>query len=60
MQHHTLAQPTLIIEARLEVGVTLSVELLTPDELGTEDDALVVLVVCDGGSVSMGVDVKDR
>lgn len=55
---HTLAQPTLIIEARLEVGVTLSVELLTPDEFWAEDDAFVV--VCDDGSVSIGVDVNDR
>jgi hypothetical protein len=36
-------QPTFIIEARLEVGVTLSVELLTPDEFWAEDDALVVV-----------------
>jgi hypothetical protein len=48
----------LIIEARLEVGVTLSVELLTPDEFWAEDDAFVV--VCEDGSVSIGVDVSDR
>jgi hypothetical protein len=36
-------QPTFIIEARLEVGVTLSVELLTPDEFWAEDDAVVVV-----------------
>lgn len=57
-QRHRLAQPTFIIEARLEVGVTLSVELLTPDELWAEDDAFVV--VCVDGSVSIGVDVNDR
>lgn len=39
------------------MGVTLSVELLTPDELGTEDDAFVV--ACEVGSLSIGVDVKD-
>lgn len=54
---YTLAQPTLIIEARLEVGVTLSVELLTPDEFWAEDDALAA--VCDEGSVSIGVEVND-
>jgi hypothetical protein len=48
----------LIIEARLEVGVTLSVELLTPDEFWAEDDAFAF--VCDDGSVSIGVDVSDR
>lgn len=50
-------QPTLIIEARLEVGVTLSVELLTPDEFWTE---VAFAVDCDKGSVSIGVDVSDR
>lgn len=40
------------------MGVTLSVELLTPDGFWAEDDALVV--VCDVGSVSIGVDVDDR
>jgi hypothetical protein len=49
---------TLIIEARLEVGVTLSVELLTPDEFGTEDVAFAV--DCDKDSASIGVDVNDR
>lgn len=57
-QRHRLAQPTFIIEARLEVGVTLSVELLTPDGFWAEDDAFVV--VCEDGSVSIGVDVDDR
>lgn len=40
------------------MGVTLSVELLTPDEFWAEDDAFVV--VCVDGSVSIGVDVNDR
>lgn len=47
------------------MGVTLSVELLTPDEFWTDDEDDVVLLVvgcccCDDGSVSIGVDVSDR
>lgn len=61
-------QPTLIIEARLEVGVTLSIKLLTPDEFWTtkeedvEEDAFVV-VVWDEGSATfwgIGVEVSER
>lgn len=40
------------------MGVTLSVELLTPDEFWAEEDAFAL--VCDDGSVSIGVDVSDR
>lgn len=53
----------MIIEARLEVGVTLSVELLTPDDkfwAATDDDDDGFEVVCDVGSASIGVDVNDR
>lgn len=49
-----IVRPTFIIE----VGVTLSVELLTPEE----EFCVVVVVVaaCCDDSVSIGVDVSDR
>lgn len=54
----------MIIEARLEVGVTLSIELLTPDEFwaaineDVEEDGFIVVIWEETSAATWGIGVE--